>query len=48
MDIDLALPLNMDILGNPLNWLMVTIILILVSYSAFVIYQNSTSLLPKV
>lgn len=38
---DIDLPLNMAILGNPMNWLMIIIILLLVSYSAFVIWENA-------
>lgn len=47
MDIDLALPINWEILGSPINWLMIIIILILVSYSIFVISQNA-GLVPSV
>jgi len=41
MDIGIDLPLNMAILGNPINWLVITMILILVAYSAFTISQNA-------
>lgn len=39
--------LNMRILGDPINWLIVCLVLLFVSYSAFAVYQNSGELLPK-
>jgi len=47
MDIDLELPINWEILGNPLNWLIVVMILIAVSYSAYVVHANSRALIPQ-
>jgi len=44
--VEFELPINMALLSNPLNWLIIVMILILVSYSIFVIYQNSATLLP--
>ncbi len=48
MNFDLSLPLNMAILGNPMNWLIIVLILLLVSFSAFTISQNAGALTPKI
>ena len=40
--------LNMKILGDPINWLIVCLVLLFVSYAAFAVYSNSGALLPKV
>jgi hypothetical protein len=40
--------LNMTILANPINWLIVVMILIFVAYGAFVVYSNASSLTPKI
>jgi len=48
MDIDLQLPVNFELLRNPMNWLVIVLVLILVFYSAFVIRSNATSLLPQI
>ncbi len=45
MDVDL--PLNWQIIGNPMNWLMIVIILLLVSFSAFTVWNNA-SLWPEI
>lgn len=42
----LDLPINWAILGNPMNWLIVVIVLLLVSYSFFVIWENADALTP--
>jgi hypothetical protein len=39
--------LNFRILENPVNWLLVIVVLLFVSYSAFAIYSNSGALTPK-
>ncbi len=46
-EISLDLPINWDILGNPLNWLIVVMILIFVAYGAYVIHENANDLLPQ-
>ena len=48
MNIDLQLPINFELLKNPMNWLVIVLILVLVFYSFFVIQSNASSLLPQV
>lgn len=38
----------MAILGNPINWIIVVMVLIFVAFSGFTIYQNSGALTPKI
>ncbi len=39
--------INWNIVGNPVNWVIVTMTLIFVAYAMFVIHQNMSSLLPS-
>ena len=39
---------NWAILGDPINWLIVTFVLIFVAYAAFVISHNAGDLLPTI
>lgn len=39
--------INMKILANPINWLVVTMTLIFVSYAMYAIWSNSSTLLPR-
>lgn len=32
---------NLDILANPINWLIVIVVLIFVSYAAYVLWSNA-------
>lgn len=40
--------INWNILGNPVNWVIVTLILIFVAYSFYVLHNNLGSLLPTI
>lgn len=32
---------NLEILGNPINWLIVVVVLIFTSYAAYVLWSNA-------
>ncbi len=40
--------INWQILGNPINWLIVVMVLIFVFYAAFVVWQNAADLVPQI
>jgi hypothetical protein len=48
MMIEGELPVNMEILGQPMNWLIITVILVFVSYAAYCVSQHAAQLIPKV
>lgn len=35
------MPINFDILGNPINWLTIVIVLIFVSYATYTLWEIS-------
>jgi hypothetical protein len=37
---------NLKLLANPVNWLVITLVLVFVAFSLFVIGKNSGALLP--
>jgi hypothetical protein len=39
---------NTGILFNPVNWIIVTLVLIFGSYGLYVLYQNQGQLLPTI
>ena len=45
---EIALPINWQLLGHPLNWLLIVLIVILVAYSAFTIQAHAKQLLPQI
>ena len=40
--------INFRILGEPVNWLIVTLVLVFVAYGAFAISNHAGGFLPKV
>jgi hypothetical protein len=38
--------INLKLLANPINWLVITLVLIFVAFSIFIIGKNSGALLP--
>jgi hypothetical protein len=40
--------INWAILGNPVNWLIVTLTALFLAYAAFTIHANANSLLLKI
>ncbi len=39
---------NFDIIGHPINWLIIVMVLLFVFYGMFVIWSNLSDLLPEV
>ena len=47
MEFDLALPVDFALIANPLNWIVIIAVLLLVAYSAFTISENWSTLTPR-
>jgi hypothetical protein len=47
-DLDLSLPINLELLKHPLNWVVIYVTLLLVSYSLFVLWTNIPNVTPLV
>ena len=40
--------INIELLSHPMNWVIVTLVLIFIAYGAFAIWQNAGGFLPSI